>query len=91
VVRYKTQVGLTHAYSYFLKMPAQQGLRAVPMNRLGEKATLVVGNGGGFIEFRRGRFYVVVTAVPMTGSSLHFISQISQRVDRQIRDYHSSA
>ena len=91
VVRYRTHRGLSQAYDYFLKMPAERGLRAVPVNRLGEQAVLVVGNGGVFIEFLRDRYYVVVTAVPATGPSLKFISQLSQSVDRPIRDFDASA
>jgi hypothetical protein len=91
VVRYKTHQGLSEAYDYFLKLPQRQGLRAVPMSRLGEKAALVVGNSVVFIEFRRERYYVVVTAVPATGASVNFITQVSKNVDRRIREYRASA
>jgi hypothetical protein len=91
VVRYRTLQGLRRAYSYFLQLPARHDLRAVPLRSLGEQAALVVGIGAAYIEFRRDRYYVVVTVVPPTGSSLSFITQVSKSVDRRIRQSLASA
>lgn len=90
VVRYRTRDGLARAYAYFLALPARLGTRPIHFRGLGQDAALVVTPSGGFVEFVRGRYYAVVTAVPITGDSLKLIGQLSKQVDRRILTYRTS-
>ena len=90
VVRYRTSDGLARAYAYFLCLPARVGTRPIRFRGLGQDAALVVTPSAGFVEFVRGRYYAVITAVPITGDSLRFIGQLSKQVDQRIRSYRTS-
>lgn len=91
VVRFRTSSGLARAYKYFLTLPSRQNLRAVPFEGIGERAAMVVSPEAAFVEFVRGRYYVVVTSVPMSGTNLNLIGHISKQVDDRIRSYHQNA
>jgi len=90
VVRYRTIGGLARAYAYFLGLPARVGSHPVSLRGLGDRASLVLAGVAGFVEFRRGRYYIVITAVPITAATLTFIGRLSKQVDRNIRTYRLS-
>ena len=91
VVRFKSHVGMGQAYAYFLRLPGAQGLDAVPLRGLGERAALVASSQAGFVEFMRGRYYAVVTTVPATKTSLRYIRKVAQELDIRILHYQRSA
>ena len=45
----------------------------------------------GFVEFMRGRYYVVVTTVPVTQGALGYIHTLARRLDSRILHYGPSA
>lgn len=91
VVRFKSHAGMGKAYDYFLGLPHLLGLTARPFRGLGEHAALVTSPQAGFVEFMRGRYYVVVTTVPATQSALGYIHTLARRVDSRILHYGPSA
>lgn len=92
IVRFRTHQGMVRAYSYFLTLPAAHGLadpiRAVGM---GERAGVVITADAAFLEFMRGRYYVVVTSVPGGRANLDLIGKLSKAVDKRILTYGVSA
>jgi hypothetical protein len=92
IVRFRTHHGMVRAYSYFLTLPAAHGLadpiRAVGM---GERAGVVITPDAAFLEFMRGRYYVVVTSVPGGRANLDLIGKLSKAVDKRILTYGLSA
>jgi hypothetical protein len=91
VVRFKSHAGMGKAYDYFLSLPGARGLNAVPFTGLGEHAALVTNSQAGFVEFMRGRYYAVITAVPATQNSLRYIHALARRLDTRILHYGPSA
>lgn len=91
VVRFKSHAGMGKAYNYFLSLPGARGLNAVPVTGLGEHAALVTNSQAGFVEFMRGRYYAVITAVPATQNSIRYIHALARRVDTRILHYGPSA
>ena len=91
VVRFKSHAGMGKAYDYFLSLPESLGLTARPFGGLGEHAALVTSPLAGFVEFMRGRYYVVVTTVPATQNTLGYIHTLARRVDSRILHYGPSA
>jgi hypothetical protein len=91
VVRFKSHAGMGKAYDYFLSLPGARGLNAVTFAGLGEHAALVTNSQAGFVEFMRGRYYAVITAVPATQNSLRYIHAMARRLDTRILHYGPSA
>ncbi|HEX6506936.1 MAG TPA: hypothetical protein VF221_04820 [Chloroflexota bacterium] len=91
VVRFKSHAGMGRAYRYFLGLPNGQGLRETVFRGLGERAALVIGAQAGFVEFMRGRYYAVVTTVPLTRTTLNTIGAIARQLDSRISHYQSGA
>lgn len=88
IVRFRTHEGMKQAYSYFLTLPAARGLpNPVRTEGVGERAALVMAEGGAFLEFMRGRYYVVVTTVPAARGTLDFVARLSRALDERIRTY----
>jgi hypothetical protein len=91
-VRFRTHSGMARAYSYFMTMvphttvPAPATVRGV-----GERSAIALIEGGGFVEFMRGRYYVVISAVPATTRAVALIESLAHLVDRRIRTYSASA
>ncbi len=91
VVRFKSHAGMGKAYDYFLRLPHSLGLTARPFGGIGEHAALVTSPQAGFVEFMRGRYYVVVTTVPATQNTLGYIHTLARHVDSRILHYGPSA
>jgi hypothetical protein len=87
VVRFRSPVGLSRAYNYFMTLPATQNLVARPYRAVGEKAAVVVTSQVAFIELKRGRYYAVLTALPVSTKSLDYLSTLSKLVDGRIVRY----
>lgn len=85
IVRFRTREGMVRAYSYFLTLPAAHGL-ADPVRTvgMGERAAMVITADAAFLEFMRGRYYVVVTSVPGGRANLDLIGKLSEAVDKRI-------
>jgi hypothetical protein len=92
IVRFRTHQGMVRAYSYFLTLPAAHGL-ADPIRTvgMGERAGVVITTDAAFLEFMRGRYYVVVTSVPGGRANLDLIGKLSKAVDRRILTFGLSA
>jgi hypothetical protein len=91
VVRFRSHDGMGKAYAYFLGLPDAQGLHATVFRGLGERAALVTTPEAGFVEFMRGRYYAVITTVPLTQSTLNTIGGLARRLDRRILHYQPNA
>lgn len=85
VVRFRTSRGLNRAYDYFLTLPATRNLRSMPFRGAGERADMVVTPVVAFVELKRGRFYVVMTAQRVSAASLNYLSALARRQDRRIQ------
>lgn len=90
VVRFKSHAGMGKAYDYFLRLPGTQGLSAVPFGGVGEHAALVTNSQAGFVEFMRGRYYAVITTIPVNKNTLQYIHQLARRMDIRILNYRQS-
>jgi hypothetical protein len=91
-VRFRTHDGMTRAYSYFLTMvPKANVPPPMVLSGVGERGTLVLIEGGAFVEFMRGRYYVVITTVPATPRTVVFIEGLARTMDRWIRTFSASA
>jgi hypothetical protein len=92
IVRFRTHQGVSRAYSYFLTLPAAHGL-ADPIRTLGmgERAAIEITSDAAFLEFMRGRYYVVITSVPGGRANLDLIGKLSRAVDERIRTFRVDA
>lgn len=91
-VRFRTHGGMIRAYSYFLTMvPSANVPPPITLQGVGERGTLVLIEGGAFVEFMRGRYYVVITTVPATPRAVVFIEGLARSLDRRIRTFAARA
>jgi hypothetical protein len=88
VVRFHTHPGLMKGYAYFLTLPASRGLPdPVRAEGIGERAAVVATSTAAFVEFMRGRYYVVVTAIPGGPANLTFIGRLAHAVDQHVQTH----